>query len=759
MVAKENSLHFTVDGQLVSELGERLVSKNHVALSELIKNAYDADSPAAVVSLEKRPDLETGLECEAIVISDSGEGMSFVDVRDNWMRIATSNKVRKPISGLYGRQKTGNKGIGRFSCQRLARQLRLVTVRKDGGVLKKTTVDFVWSDFTSGKELAEIPCKYRRTRPTKGKQGTTLELIGLRDNWTGRDWYTLRRAVVGLCMGQPARRRGFRPDPGFSIEMRIPGVEGLSGDLREQVMDAGWGRVQGSVDEFGNAFLELVGKYVQSKKRHTIRKEFGSLTGLSLDIAWINRGWSEDQVDMNRNRRILSKQVIEDFAESAGIRIYDNGFRVFPFGERGDDWLDLDRDYARRFSGFYEKSLQGVSSALGLSSRDVGLLRPRPDNLAGSVMVSSKSMKLVVNMDREGFLQNAAFEDLKRLVKAAVEFLAVHYAYAKLRKDSVDARQAEEEFAEAAGVKSKAADPVNEAVSYITTHAKAIAGGKGDRQQLRAVETAARVITTRYTELGSEIEVLRAIASSAPLLFMFSHEINNLLSHLDSSAMVIEDIHKHVRDAKARRELNNAAAFLRGASANFAGLTHLFGFVSRARLAKRHRVMVHKLIDSLVSGTRFSTEKSAIDVVVRCDRYQKTPPMKEAEFISIAANLYSNALKSVYAKDGGRVQIEAHDDGGDFVFQVKDTGVGIKRENWDEVLKPFVSDPEEKIYSRLQARYGSDKVSVLGKGTGLGLSIVNGIADAYGGRVCFSKPSPWSICIGVKIPHKRRRNA
>jgi len=39
--------HFTVDSRLLRELGERLVGQPHIALAELIKNAFDADSQAA----------------------------------------------------------------------------------------------------------------------------------------------------------------------------------------------------------------------------------------------------------------------------------------------------------------------------------------------------------------------------------------------------------------------------------------------------------------------------------------------------------------------------------------------------------------------------------------------------------------------------------------------------------------------------------------------------------------------------------------
>ena len=48
MTERETSkLAFDVDAALLVELGERLVARRSVALAELIKNAYDADSDRA----------------------------------------------------------------------------------------------------------------------------------------------------------------------------------------------------------------------------------------------------------------------------------------------------------------------------------------------------------------------------------------------------------------------------------------------------------------------------------------------------------------------------------------------------------------------------------------------------------------------------------------------------------------------------------------------------------------------------------------
>ena len=217
---RPDALRFSVDSQLVGELGERLVTRNHVALAELVKNAYDADASSISIEFCDVTDETSGTVVSTIVLRDDGHGMRFADVDAYWMRIATSNKARDPSSPRFGRSKTGNKGIGRFACQRLAKELVLTTVAETGSRYERTTVNFDWADFAAGTTLTGIPCDYRTETVASAATGTTLELIGLKDTWLQRDFNTLRRSISWLTMAREVSRPGFEPDPGFSIELR-----------------------------------------------------------------------------------------------------------------------------------------------------------------------------------------------------------------------------------------------------------------------------------------------------------------------------------------------------------------------------------------------------------------------------------------------------------------------------------------------------------------------------------------------------------
>ncbi|MDY8134636.1 PAS domain S-box protein [Aquimarina sp. 2201CG5-10] len=79
-------------------------------------------------------------------------------------------------------------------------------------------------------------------------------------------------------------------------------------------------------------------------------------------------------------------------------------------------------------------------------------------------------------------------------------------------------------------------------------------------------------------------------------------------------------------------------------------------------------------------------------------------------------NIISNAVNYIDKKEG-RVEIDYSDQGSFYVFQVKDNGVGIKKESHEKIFKIFQS-------------LSNDRHS-----TGIGLSIVKKIVDLYEGDI------------------------
>ena len=102
-------------------------------------------------------------------------------------------------------------------------------------------------------------------------------------------------------------------------------------------------------------------------------------------------------------------RVREDLDNAAGVNVYRDGFRVLPYGDKGDDWLHLD---ARRVN----------NPTLRLSNNQV----------AGYVLIGADANPdLRDQTNREGLIDNKAFEDLR---------LAVREMIARLEGARYDAR-------------------------------------------------------------------------------------------------------------------------------------------------------------------------------------------------------------------------------------------------------------------------------------------------------------------------------
>lgn len=754
-MAKE-VLRFTVDSQLIGELGERLVSKNYIALAELIKNSYDADATSVKIIIENSMKKEKD---SRITIIDNGHGMALQNIVDNWMRVATSNKTERILSPKYGRPMTGKKGVGRFACQRLAKKLSLESIAyNQSKKIEKTNVIFEWGRFKPGKELNEIEFEYDNELSQAESTGTTLILSDLTEKWTPNDFQVLQRHLLFLTVAKGIKRKKYAADPGISIiiessEFKSPSAET---NLLDTFKKAGWGRITARVTKNGYATVKVNAKLIGTKS-FTFSKKYSHLNDVELDVGWISRR-SEHQ----RNPKLLKQYVIKEIMdEYGGVGVYFNNFRIYPYGIGGNDWLNIDQDQAVSKSAL-PNFLTKISSHLKLDRPMLHM--PRNSNLYGAVFIKGKaSDNFEPQMDREGFVENVAYSELKDFSRACIDWATLCYAVYYERKNSKESKRRKKELI--VNLKGLMASKDSHAINVkqlhdelITSTKKIVSLGidKKDNLTKQKLDDSLELISILFGNSQARVSILQNVAAVNSIMLVFTHEARDLVSRLNKNVKELKRL-LTVIPSTEQEKFKQAIFSLENTRQRFVHQMNLFD-----QLAKKnddlmeYKLMVKKYVLEILDAYDYVIKQYKIEIRVEIDDQQKTPYMYEPEFYTLLINLISNAMKAVVAKGKRKIWIKSFNDkDGTFVLQVFDQGIGLSKKYWEKVFLPLESDPQKILYDNIN-KITRDDLFAFGQGTGLGLTIVRDISTGRNGNVHFiESPRPWKTGIEVRLSEKK----
>lgn len=754
------SFAFTVDSALLSELGEKLVSNVHVALTELVKNGYDADAKKVTVSIEPQE-----IRGPKIRIEDDGTGMTKGEVVNFWMKIGTANKVVAPLSRNYGRPKTGAKGIGRFCCRRLGRKLKLTTCalltkqsrkgKAKADLYEKTSIYFDWDRFESGKDVESVKLTGKTTRSATGQVGTVLEIWDAdSDEWQQRGFNYVQRQLGVLAANTGARRSGYKPDPGFNIELVAPGFSGGAGDLRTKLIEATWATLDAHVDDTGQAVCTLSSKRFLGAKPKMIQSgsKFPLIRGVRLHVGIM-------PIDRKhfRDPSVLSKQTALDIANDwGGIQVRFNGFRMYPYGN--DDWLQIEADRARRLGKPNDEELFNFAGTLQHVDAGRTLLNMLSmKNYIGHVDTSSEIPNLQPRIDRQGFIENEVFGQLRQFARFAVDWANIYRDYYVQSRIDEDAEQARHQVI---GVLKKDVAPsevVPEVANYLRKEIASILHylppeERGEKEKV-LFSTISALQTTGISQ-QKELEHLRLIASASTLTLLFAHEIKTLLGRLSANSATLDSLADNFTGER-RTELKHIASEMdetRKRFSNLIEMTVLLGAFDRdAKIEKLHlqdaAARAVRCFELIKNSYRIDIDYSGIP------RDMMVGPMVEGELYAILLNLLSNAIKSVIAAGGEpKVAIRAKRIGKEVEIDFLDNGIGLAEEHFDDVFRPFISDPEGQLYERLEERADPADRHLFGTGSGLGLSIIRDIARMRNGDAAFVKPPDgWNANVRIRL--------
>jgi len=737
--SNDDSVRFSVDAGHIQRLGLELVAKQETALAELIKNAYDADASQVVVTFKDHDRLGGQL-----TIEDNGLGMTLEVVRDSWMRLSTAHKQTQPISPRYQRLRAGRKGIGRFAVQRLGKTLILET--EVSGNETGLRVSFDWDGhFESGQDLNDIFNQVEQYQKPVEREGTRLRIGLLRETWSeaalNRVWKMILSLqspfaeLVGDAMVLPEY-----VDPGFEVQLN-----GESTRQRKTTLGIESGFLQhalatitGGVDANGTATVRVVSKKTGLDDTHTYEKKV-VLTGPFLFNAryfiYLPDALSGLSVPLAR----------EMGAEYGGIRIYRNGFRVAPYGERSDDWLRLDRDTSRR----------------------VIIVPANNVNFFGQVSLSrEENPNFEETSSREGLIENEAFEELRSVVRALLEWAFLRVASSRGRKQttsqkgfvstvrprkpseiidtlytSIEATPLEDKIAakhESTDEHSDAPQPSDLPAPLAKPREVVAALQALEQARDEAIRWETEVELREAASLQYE-EMLRILSSLGLSISVFGHEIKGIRSSVSAHLAVLDDQVSGL-PAGVKEPLAVTASGLKGVTSRMFDLGgYIAGLMSSTESRELQPISVKGAIERFHQQFSQYLDRQKIkfewDVV---PAHLRTIEMHASELDSVLLNFLTNSIKSMKAAKvmPRMIRVSAREDGELVVLSFEDNGLGIAEGNEHRIFDAFYTTA---------VNLDSDD-GLAGPGTGLGLKIVSDIATSYGGDVTVESPSAGYTC-------------
>ena len=753
IVEQSGSLKFSVDSNLLFELGEQLVTRSSIALSELIKNAYDADATKATVTFDC-VDKPGGI----MIIEDNGHGMTFEEIEKNWMRIATPEKREKPISRIYCRPLSGAKGVGRLAVRRLGTKLTLQSVaeRDNNGIVTKEmiVVNFNWKDsFSRGQDLVITPISYTRSPvPIDTKTGVALLIEEVRDAWTKDEVIRLRRDLLSIQSPYPdiavqSKRIGgkdCKSDPGFSFELVVKGSEELkefSGDLGEDFLKAAWAKLEGEIDEGGIAHYNI---NIQQKMKGQdslvdTTNIYPSLKGASFRIYYFVY-----KPDFLLNSGFNVPTLTRKGREEGGVRIYLDGFRVFPYGDPGDDWLRLAEYNAKNINLGTVITPTKVVKELASSLSRPWLNIPKNTQLFGAVSISQvQHPGIEMNVTRERLIETSSFTDLQHFVQNGIYWAAIKYSAFLAEEKAIQKIERENEHKQRKE-ETRTALEVIEDVKVVLANQAEIPQERRSAL-LETLNKATQQVKADEEERISQMSMLRILASAGTTLLLMNHQLQafiGAISQIKEDLLRLRpDIPKHLYQSYDNIT-DQVSEWHNMVESQVSMLGFLLSPDSRGR---RRRLLLRQVVEdvrkpmSLYMKTYHISFENVVPPTLR------TPPVYQAELYAILINVLSNALKAVFGRAERHVSVGGVKNDGNLCFWMMDTGVGVPIENRERVFRPFVTN--------------SLPNPVLGVGTGLGLAVVKDILDTYGGSARFvDAESPWKTRLEIVLPERKSAN-
>lgn len=403
MANEWENVYFLSHVNIKNIIGKELINDDNVAVMELVKNSYDAGAKTVTVEFKK---LKEDRQNHELLIVDDGNGMSKEDILYKWLNLAYS--IKRVQNAQNNRLQAGNKGIGRFSCDRLGKKLDIYT-KKDSEIYQ---LQINWEDFENitdyNVQINQIPMKLRNVTNNEirketgyeiGDKGTIIKISDLRIQWVQINDHSLFNEILNYqkfvslksTLEKLINKSQVESDD-FKIFFKVPEIDDTNETSYNKQIN---GEIKNKFFEkldFNTTYIHSAisddGQYIITKLKDrdrvifkTIEKniEFPELKNVKIILMHLNP----------YGKAYFKKQMGVRSVDFGSIYLFINGFRIPPYGEIDNDSF-----------GIEIRKGQGQRRYLG--GREI----------IGRIEIEDRDNQFKIISSREGIEQNEAFKQL-----------------------------------------------------------------------------------------------------------------------------------------------------------------------------------------------------------------------------------------------------------------------------------------------------------------------------------------------------------
>jgi signal transduction histidine kinase len=731
-----NIVRFSIDAGLIDRLGQELVARQETAVSELVKNAHDADATEVQLIF-----IDSDAIGGTLKIQDDGDGMTRQELINGFMRISSSDKFHNPISRRYKRRRAGQKGIGRFAVQRLGSKLTIITQTEEAAESLMLTIN--WDDYKRDTDLTRVTNSIKLIKKHKDR-GTTLIIERLRERWSDAAIKRIFNYITDIM--QPFalskekqvsddKRLAESGDPGFRFDF-VKVTDNVPKTIKNTittVLSHAVAEIEGYISEDGQGIYTIKSDKLNIDEIGEIgldpdntKAKFDKLSNVRFRAYYFI--YDSDLIPKMQNvsiQRLAERQ--------GGIKLYRNGFRVLPYGESGNDWLKLDESVRART-----------------------LLPAHANNsFFGFVELTDIDNKFKETSSREGLVEDEAFIQLQNFVYRTIITGVVKVAAVRGTK-VVTNQKKDNETGNWEDIEVKIHNIALSIEELDKLEDEEDSPGKQRRKRIsitrlkKDIADVAALQKQQTVDLIKETSMLRVLSSVGLTIGQFIHEIKYYIGNIQSD---IRYLQRKLNDNPIAME---RLSILDGNFATFHQYTAYFDkVVSQNVIRDLLPLDLRKVADQFVQSMTADAKKSNTDLMQAVVHGYGlfTIPMHPSEWSSILFNFYTNSVKAI--KRGGKkgyIKIECGTADQFVYLEFSDNGDGISKEIEDRVFDEFFTTTSPSTIH-------TDKEYTDIVGSGLGLKIVKDIVQSYKGKVFVASPKEdYATCIRVEIPKASQKD-